>query len=149
MKDYNPSIATKDWLDRKGVIREAEVINLIHTHHRSPAAHSIGAVYEHPGVGISSVEVAPAIAAEVGLNLTRGTLVVNVVPGSTAEAAGIRAGTQGDVIIGVDDLAVRKLIDILVYIERTRIPGDTVTLTIIRDGAQMPVELTLGVRPQG
>jgi len=30
-KDYNPSIATKDWLDRKGVIREAEVINFVHT----------------------------------------------------------------------------------------------------------------------
>ena len=104
--------------------------------------------YEHPWVGISSVDITPAIAAEAGLNLSKGTLVVNVVPGSPAEAAGIRAGTQGDVIIGVDDLAVRKLIDILVYIERTRRPGDTVKLTIIRDGAQMPIVLTLGVRPQ-
>ena len=104
--------------------------------------------YEHPWVGISSVDIDPTIVAEVGLNITKGTLVVNVVPGSPAEAAGIRAGTQGDVIIGVDNLAVRKLIDILVYIERTRRPGDTVTLTIIRDGAQMPIVLTLGVRPQ-
>ena len=104
--------------------------------------------YEHPWVGISSVDIDPTIVAEVGLNITKGTLVVNVVPGSPAEAAGIRAGTQGDVIIGVDDLAVRKLIDILVYIERTKRPGDTVTLTIIRDGAQMPIVLTLGVRPQ-
>lgn len=104
--------------------------------------------YEHPWVGISSADITPAIAAEVGLNITKGTLVVNVVPGSPAEAAGIRAGTQGDVIIGVDDIAVRKLIDILVYIERTKRPGDTVRLTIIREGEQLPVELTLGVRPQ-
>jgi S1-C subfamily serine protease len=104
--------------------------------------------YEHPWVGISSVDLDPAIATEAGLNITKGTLVVNVVSGSPAEAAGIRAGTQGDVIIGVDDLAVRKLIDILVYVERTKKPGDTVMLTIIRDGEQVPVELTLGVRPQ-
>ena len=30
-KNYNPSIATKDWLDRKGVIKEAAVINFVHT----------------------------------------------------------------------------------------------------------------------
>jgi hypothetical protein len=30
-KQYNPSIATKDWLDRKGIIREADIINFVHT----------------------------------------------------------------------------------------------------------------------
>jgi S1-C subfamily serine protease len=104
--------------------------------------------YEHPWMGISSVDIDPAVAEAAGLNVTKGTLVVSVVPGSPAEAAGIRAGTQGDVIVGVDGIPVRKLIDVLVYIERTKKPGDTVTFTIIREGEALDVEVTLGVRPQ-
>ncbi|MEA2066265.1 MAG: PDZ domain-containing protein, partial [Thermotogota bacterium] len=54
----------------------------------------------------------------------------------------------GDVIIGVDDdVTVRKLIDVLVYIERNKNPGDTVALKIIRNGELLNVNVTLGVRP--
>jgi len=30
-KNYNPSIVTKDWLDRKGIIKKDAVINFVHT----------------------------------------------------------------------------------------------------------------------
>jgi S1-C subfamily serine protease len=51
-------------------------------------------------------------------------------------------------IVGVDDVTVRKLTDIMVYTERTKKPGDTVTFKIIRKGELLNVDLTLGIRPQ-
>ncbi|RZN34777.1 MAG: PDZ domain-containing protein [Methanophagales archaeon ANME-1-THS] len=116
--------------------------------------------YLHPWIGISSVDLDPDIAGAMGLSFTKGTLVVDVVAGSPAEVAGIKAGTRpvtisgrtfrigGDIIVGVDGITVRKLTDMIVYIERTKKPGDTVTFTIIRASEPLNVDLTLGVRPQ-
>jgi S1-C subfamily serine protease len=115
--------------------------------------------YMHPWFGITSMDLEPDIAEAMGLNVTKGTIVVNVVAESPAEAAGIKAGNEttiiggriftlgGDVIAGIDDVAVRKLIDVLVYIERNKKPGDTVALKIIRNGELLNVNVTLGVRP--
>jgi S1-C subfamily serine protease len=49
--------------------------------------------------------------------------------------------------VGVDNVTVRKLIDVLVYIERNKSPGDIVTLQIIREGAALNVPVTLEERP--
>ncbi len=116
--------------------------------------------YMHPWIGVTSVDLEPGIAEAMGLNITKGTIVVEVVAESPADVAGIKAGNQttviggriftlgGDVIVGVDDVVtVRKLIDVLVYIERNKNPGDTVALKIIRNGELLSVDVTLGVRP--
>ncbi len=103
--------------------------------------------YTHPWVGITAVNLDPDMAEELGLNVTKGTLVISVAADSPAEAVGIKGGEQGDVIVGIDTVAVRKLIDVLVYIERNNHPGDTVTLTIIRNGEFLDVDVTLGERP--
>jgi S1-C subfamily serine protease len=115
--------------------------------------------YMHPWIGIMSVDLEPDIAEALGLNITKGTIVVEVVAESPADVAGIKAGNQtttidgrtftlgGDVIVGIDDVTVRKLIDALVYIERNKNPGDTVALKIIRNGEPLNVDVTLGVRP--
>jgi S1-C subfamily serine protease len=106
------------------------------------------------------MDVDPDIAEAMGLDFTKGTLVVDVVANGPAEVSGIKAGTQtvtisgrtfligGDVIVGVDAVTVRKLTDMIVYIERTKKPGDIVTFKIIRNGELLNIDLTLGVRPQ-
>ncbi len=104
--------------------------------------------YNHPWIGVSAVNLDPDIAEELGLNITKGTIIVTVVAGSPAEDAGLQGGTEGDVIVGVDNVTVRKLIDVLVYIERNKSPGDTVTLRIIREGVAREVAVTLEERPE-
>ncbi|WP_309492435.1 S1C family serine protease [Candidatus Hecatella orcuttiae] len=115
--------------------------------------------YKHPWIGISGTDVTPEIAEAMGLKEVKGFLITDVVEGSPAEAAGLRGGSRtvtieglevklgGDVIIGVDDVEVRKLRDGIVYIERNKQPGDEITLTIIREGQVLTVELMLGERP--
>jgi len=115
--------------------------------------------YKHPWMGISGLDLSLDIAEAMGLEEVKGFLIITVIEGSPAEKAGLRGGTEivtiggeqiligGDVVIGVDDIDVRKLNDLVVYIERNKRPGDTITLTIIRDRQEIGVELTLGERP--
>ncbi len=118
-------------------------------------AHS---TYIHPWIGISGTDVNLAIAQYIGLEKPQGFLIVEVVPGSPADQAGLQGGTDptiidgqeiligGDVIVGVDDQPVRTLNDLVVYIERNKRPGDQVTLAVIRNGLQQLIDLTLGER---
>ncbi len=71
-----------------------------------------------------------------------GVRVDQVLPGSPAEAAGIRAG---DVVVGVGDQAVDTL---RAYSEALKAhqPGEKVTVILKRDGAEVTVEATLGTR---
>ncbi|MDY6768660.1 MAG: trypsin-like peptidase domain-containing protein [Candidatus Nanohaloarchaea archaeon] len=116
--------------------------------------------YRHPWIGVSGVDVSPEISQAMGLDITHGFLVVDVVEDSPAARAGLEAGDRevslngrqvtvgGDVIVGIDDRPVRKIDDILNYLAKETSVGDTVTLDIIRDGERKEVELTLARRPQ-
>jgi len=116
--------------------------------------------YEHPLIGITGRDVTPSIVEAMDLPRdTRGTLIVDILDGGPAEEAGLQGGDRtvmingvpttvgGDIIIGIDDKTVPSFYDLVFYIERYKRPGDTVTMTIIRDGEVMDIELTLGVRP--
>ncbi len=113
--------------------------------------------YEHPWMGIGGIDVNMEIAQLMNLEKAYGLLVTAVAQGSPAEKAGLRAGTRivtlsdgtrvtigGDVIIGVDNIVVFGLTDLLSYIEEYKRPGDTITLKILRDRIEMYINLTLG-----
>ena len=115
--------------------------------------------YMHPWLGVSGIDINLAIAQYIGLEKPQGFLIIDVIPDSPADQAGLQGGTQsvviggqiikigGDVVVGIDDLPVRKLNDLVVYVERNKRPGDQVTLTVIREGLQQLIDLTLGARP--
>jgi S1-C subfamily serine protease len=125
--------------------------------------------YVHPWIGFAGTDVTPEIAIRLGLKEAKGFLVIDVVMGSPANKAGIRGGDMpiaigdipgfrdqgpgnllrlgGDIILQVDNQKVSKINDILSYIEGNKKAGDTVTLTVLRDGEMMPIDLVLGARP--
>jgi len=69
-----------------------------------------------------------------------GARVNGITPNGPASAAGLR---DGDVITELDGELVADATDLIVDI-RSLAPGDTVTLTVERDGATRTVEVTLG-----
>ncbi|MDQ3970852.1 MAG: trypsin-like peptidase domain-containing protein [Thermoproteota archaeon] len=119
--------------------------------------------YLHPWVGVAGTDITPEIALALGLEEARGLLVVDITPGSPADKSGIRGGDMpvtnitgieelrlgGDIIMNVDDQRVNKTDDLLSYIETNKQVGDTVTMTILRDGSLMEIGLVLGSRPIG
>ena len=115
--------------------------------------------YAHPWLGISSRDITIPIANEIGLDDAYGALVIEVTENGPADLAGLRGGDQtviiegqmitvgGDVIVEVDGITVRRLADLVVYMERNNQPGDTAELVIIRDGQKQTLTVTLGERP--
>ena len=73
-------------------------------------------------------------------NTASGLSVVSVSPGSGAEAAGIQAG---DLIVKADGEVV-KTVDSLNTIRDKKKAGDHITLTVIRNGEMIDVDVTLG-----
>ena len=72
-----------------------------------------------------------------------GVTVVEVAPNSPAQEAGLR---QGDLIIAIDDRAVKTNDDILEILREKR-PGDLIRILFIRDGKTQEVPLKLTKRP--
>jgi S1-C subfamily serine protease len=93
-----------------------------------------------PGIGI--VAASEAAATRAG---AQGVVIVRTTPGSSAERAGLRgidarSGKVGDVIVGVNGKTVRGLADLIQELERVGV-GKNVTLTVQRDGREVPVEV--------
>ncbi|MDX1469675.1 MAG: PDZ domain-containing protein, partial [Acidimicrobiia bacterium] len=72
-----------------------------------------------------------------------GALITAVDPGTGAEEAGLMVE---DVVISLDGVIVQGIDDLAAQVRAHR-PGDTVTLVLIRDGVEMSINVTLGVRP--
>lgn len=75
-----------------------------------------------------------------GLNRVRGALITRVAPDRAADRAGIKVG---DVVIEVDDKPIRKAQDLPFYIGQMP-AGKEVDLTIVRNGDEETIEVTLG-----
>jgi len=97
----------------------------------------------------------PGLAEALKLNVQQGVLIERVEPGGAAAAAGIRGGNKsmvaglqelrigGDVLIAVDGKAITNQMDLNLMLNRSQ-PGNTVTLTIVRDGKQINIPVKLG-----
>jgi serine protease Do len=115
--------------------------------------------YQHPYLGISGTDIDADIAEIMNLQNTTGFLVIQVTSGSPADKAGIHGGSiltkidgrdvelGGDVIIGIDDKPIRKIDDLLSYLDKEKRVGENVTLSIVRNGQIEDKDLTLAARP--
>jgi 2-alkenal reductase len=93
-----------------------------------------------PGIGI--VAASEAAATRAG---AQGVVIVRTTPGSSAERAGLRGmdprtGKPGDIVVAINGKPVRGLADLIQELERVGV-GKRVTLTVQRDGREMPVEV--------
>jgi S1-C subfamily serine protease len=96
---------------------------------------------ERGAIGIGYALFTPRAAAALGLPAqTQGIIVSQVVPGSAAAQAGLRTN---DVVTKVNEQQIDGTHPISSILLHTR-PGDKVKLTIIRDGKQQTVDVTLG-----
>jgi S1-C subfamily serine protease len=125
---------------------------------RSIAQLRVDGTAEYAYIGVSSQALYPQLARKLGLDTRFGGLVGEVVPGGPADKAGLVGGTEklrfqagqyrvgGDVILKVDGEDVLTPEDLARLVADKR-PGDTVTLTILREGKRQEVTVTLGKRP--
>ncbi len=116
--------------------------------------------YQHPWLGVSVLSLNPDLAEAMNLDANqRGALVESVITDSPAEKAGLQAGQQqvtingtqygvgGDVIIAFNGQTVKSSDDLITLLARYGAVGQTVTLTVLRNGQEMQLQVTLGTRP--
>jgi S1-C subfamily serine protease len=123
--------------------------------------------YDHPYLGLTGLRYSPVIWEALGLDpAQRGAYVTAVTAGGPSARAGIRAGSRdigefvpgsqqaeplyagGDLIIAIQGQPVRDFDDLLIYLFRSGSPGEVVELTVMRDGREVVVPVTLGTRPR-
>ena len=116
-----------------------------------------GKVVRPPWLGISAVSLDSASAESLGLVLeqNRGVYVTQVMPGSPAQEAGLipsgaagrgEAAEGGDIIVAVVGAKVGSVGDLIAQLNRY-LPGAEIELTLIRDGQEIGVMVTLGEWP--
>lgn len=116
--------------------------------------------YDEPYLGISGTDLTSNLAQAMGLpESTRGALVESVVSGGPADRAGLQAGNQqvavggrtvlvgGDVIVAINGSAVRGMDDVISYLVNNTQVGQSVTLSVLRNGKPMNLSVILGSRP--
>jgi S1-C subfamily serine protease len=108
-----------------------------------------------PVLGVVTIPISPDIADELGLASDYGLLVVRVIPGSAADRAGLRAGTErayfgnmpitvgGDLIVAIDGQEVQDQQQLEQVMNNHR-AADTVRVTIYRGKKKMDLNVTLG-----
>ncbi|AGB17574.1 trypsin-like serine protease with C-terminal PDZ domain [Halovivax ruber XH-70] len=114
--------------------------------------------YAYPYLGVRALPLSQPIVEANDLSVTEGVYVAGVLGATPASDAlqgadqsvqidGATVPVGGDVIVAVDDQSVSTREDLLSYLLTETAPEDTIELTIVRDGQEQTVEVTLGERP--
>jgi S1-C subfamily serine protease len=113
----------------------------------------------HPYLGIQAADMNYQLAQAMGTNVTYGVLIEKTEAGGPADKAGLKGGQQtitvgqqqyvlgGDIMISVNGTRIINYDSLAAYLEEHTIPGDTVSVGVIRSGVPMTLQITLGALP--
>lgn len=116
-------------------------------------------VYQWPWLGVSGGSLNLMSMQANNLDVQQGAYIDTVEPGGPAEKAGMQGSTGtkqvngvpvpvgGDVVVAIDGKPVNNFDDLLVAVA-FRKPGETVNLTVLRNGSRQQVPVTLAPRPE-
>lgn len=120
--------------------------------------------YPHPWLGVSQLSLSPQlieILQQAGMQVpvTEGLLILEATEGGPAQRAGLRGGDQfirlgrtilpvgGDIIVALNGESLADRRDLNVYLETQTRVGDTVEVTLIRNGREEQLSVQLDERP--
>jgi S1-C subfamily serine protease len=118
--------------------------------------------YRHPWLGVRyAYNITPGLAEVLKLPTNTGLLLVQLYGGSPLAGAGVqgaqrqdiignqRVYTGGDILVAADGQAISNLDQLEALLERNYRVGDSVTLTLIREGQTAEVTVELVEEPAG
>jgi len=118
------------------------------------------ASYPYLGVSVNNNFSMAELAAALKLPVEHGVLVASVTAQGPAEQAGVRGGskqtrvrgiavqTGGDIILAIDGKPIKDFDAMIAYLVNNTQVGQTITVTLWRDGKEMELKVKLGERPR-
>ena len=121
---------------------------------------TVNGCYRHPLIGVVTIglaAVSQSAKSSLGIPASQQGLLVQTVSDGAADA-GIRGGNRivrfgtvqvragGDIITAIDGVPTNAPTDLGAYVENKKKPGDTVTISVLRDGQSQDVVVTLGTK---
>jgi len=116
--------------------------------------------YNYAWLGVTGADLTLDVKEAMNLPTDqRGALVIDVASGGPADKAGLQGGQRqatingsqtpigGDVITAVDKQPVKGMDEVIDYLFTSKQSGDKITLTVLRNGQQQDITVTLGQRP--
>jgi 2-alkenal reductase len=117
--------------------------------------------YEYAYLGLSGTTIGPDVAKALDLtNDTLGIYVSSVIPNGPSDSAGIHGAQNaastngsndlqkgGDIVTAIDGHPVQRFEDLVSFLVTKAEPGQTVKLTVLRDGKSEDISVKLGTRP--
>jgi S1-C subfamily serine protease len=115
--------------------------------------------YDHPYMGVTLQDVSPLIAEANDLDDASGVYIDSAVPDGPADGVlegstgsepidGYDVPVGGDIVRQLDDTDIATRGDLATYLALETSPGDTMAVTVQRDGDEQTVDLTVGTRPE-
>ncbi len=101
-------------------------------------------------LGIRMATITPQIARDRDLGIEWGVQILQVTPGGPAQQAGLRgsgSSQRADIITAIDGVEMKRAGDLTSFIQAKHV-GDTITLTVYRNGETLKIEVTLGAWPE-
>ena len=116
--------------------------------------------YSYLGVSVDNNFTIAELAAALKLPVERGVLIAAVVPNGPADQAGLKGGnkqtrvrglpvqTGGDIIIAIDGNPINDFDAMITYLANNTKVGQTITVTVLRDGKEQKFKVELSERPK-
>ncbi len=98
---------------------------------------------EHAFLGLQPTTLSPELGRRLGADVEAGVAVLSVQDGGPADQAGVQ---PGDVLTALDDQDLTSAEALLAALRDVE-PGDRLHLTVVRDGQETDLEVTVESRP--
>jgi len=119
-----------------------------------------GSYNSHPYLGASGVDMSYELTQAMNTTVTYGWLIEQVTSGGPAATAGLKAGTAqftdifgntyttgGDIIVAINGTRITNGDALSSYLEENTLPGQTITVTVVRNNQMVNIAVKLGTRP--
>jgi len=95
-------------------------------------------------IGVEITSMTPSLQQEYGFTVSSGAVVMSVISGTGAAAAGVK---QGDIIVGINKTTIGSAQDVGSVVSALR-PGDVIALHVVRGKKHLTINVTLGTEPK-
>ncbi len=94
-------------------------------------------------IGVEIESMTPSLQSQYGFTVSSGAVVMSVISGTGAAAAGVK---QGDIIVGINSTTIDSAQDVSSVISSLH-PGQRIALHIVRGTKHLVIDVTLGKEP--